>query len=460
MLSRSPVMLLMTVLFAVTLSFAAGAAQADTRADTITIKTPVTSTALGGAGGERLSVTADSATPLTSMTVHVLSVTAGAPPDADTLHLAMQPPPGGARAGLSTWTSPDITPRVLPLGGYTLTVDAADQGGAAVSGVPAGAFPFRDTPRITAAAGDYVISRANEHPLIGGSITLLAPGASRPAPYADQPIVLHDPAEGDFRLATNGAGAYREALPRPVAGETITAEVPPTPTTTAAQARPVTLTVRTAVTGFGATLDPYWQVSYHGCLGLAPGTPGYAPPPAGLVLQYSAGPRGPWHVLGPVPARPGRPCGDDGQTFAGVLTARLSNAYYRASYPGAATGPEADGDLASVSATAHAWKYVTRVARFTVSARTVPSGGRLTVHGRLQCHSGTGWHDLARQVVQIILRPQGSRTWYWIARVTTSATGFFSATFTDPVTATWSAEYLGDRTHLAAVGAMITVTLK
>jgi hypothetical protein len=462
MLFRSPVMLSMTALLAVMLTFPAGPAHADTRADTITIKTPVTRTALGGAGGERLSVTADSATPLTSMTVHVLvgAAGAGAPPGADTLRLAMAPPAGGARAGLSTWTSPDITPRVLPLGSYTLTVDAADQGGAAVSGVPAGAFPFQDTPRIIAADGDYVISGTNKHPLIGGSITVLAPGASRPVPYARQPVVLHDPAEGDIRLATNGAGAYREALPRPVAGETITAEVPPTPATAAARGRPVRLTVRTAVTGFGATLDPYWQVSYHGCLGLAPGTPGGVPPPAGLVLQYSAGPRGPWRVLGLVPVRPGRACGDDGRTFTGVRTARLSDAYYRASYPGTAAGPEADGDLASVSATAHAWKYVARVARFTVSARTVPSGGKLTVHGRLQCRSGTGWHDLARQVVQIILRPRGSRTWYWIARVRTSATGYFSATFTDPVTAIWSAEYLGDRAHLAAVGAMITVTLK
>ncbi len=50
--------------------------------------------------------------------------------------------------------------------------------------------------------------------------------------------------------------------------------------------------------------------------------------------------------------------------------------------------------------------------------------------------------------------------WHWIAQVTTNAAGYFTATFVDPVTATWSAEYLGDQAHLAAVGAMIGVPLK
>jgi len=57
------------------------------------------------------------------------------------------------------------------------------------------------------------------------------------------------------------------------------------------------------------------------------------------------------------------------------------------------------------------------------------------------------------------LLPRHSSTWYWIARVTTNAKGNFSSTFTDPVTAVWSAEYLGDKTRPASVGAMIPVTV-
>jgi hypothetical protein len=424
-------------------------------ADTITIRTPVTVTALGGAGGELLAVTAESTTPLVSMTVHLLASGTGT----DVLDLALNPPTAGAEAGPSTWTSADITPAILPLGDYVLTVDAADQGGTTITGAPAGSFPFQDTPRIAPAAGNYVISGTNKHPLLAGTITELAPGATTPVPYANQPIVLADSVEGTISLTTSSAGAYLEALPKPVAGETITAETPSTATTQAAKAPPVKLTVRTVITGFGATLNPYWQVSWHGCLGLAPGTPGLVPPLAGLTIQYAAHPRGPWHTLAPVAAQRGAACGNDGRRFTGVLPARLSNAYYRASYPGTASQKNG-GDLSSVSAAVHSWKYVARIIHFAVSKRTVPSGGKLTVSGRLQYYTGRTWQGLPHRVVQAILLPAHSRTWYWIVRVATNAKGNFSATFTDPVTATWSAEYLGDKTHLAAVGAMISVTVK
>ena len=87
-------------------------------------------------------------------------------------------------------------------------------------------------------------------------------------------------------------------------------------------------------------------------------------------------------------------------------------------------------------------------------------GGKLTVTGKLQTYSDGKWRPLARQVVQVILKPKGSSVWYWIVKVNTGAAGGFSATFADPVTATWSTEYLGDAKHLAAVGPMVAVTLK
>jgi hypothetical protein len=539
--------------------------------DTITITSPVTVTALGGTGGEQLSVTADSTTPLASMTVHLDNATTGK----DTLDPAMSPPAGEAQAGPSTWTS-DLTPAELPLGSYFLTVDASDAGGTTVTGVPVtvegpqgpeNALAFQDTPQITPSPGDYVINYANQHPVIAGTVTELAPGATEPTPYAGQPVVLNDPVEGDITLTTSSAGGYSEALPHPLAGEQITVAVAPTATTAAAAAAPVTLSARpsqvrltaklsaakvtyggtvkvtgtvgyasgrsvvplpgqrvqvyashdklaatavstasgtftatlpreaagldwtvqasgaylstatvtlpmtvdlpTVITGFRASLNSYWQASFHGCLSLVPKAPGYVTSLSGLVIQYSAGPHGPWHTLGALPRQQSSLCGNGGKTFSAVLPALLNYAYYRASFTGAGIIPENAGNLGpstgflpSASGTALAWKYEDRITGFTVSPHTVSKGGKLTVSGKLQYYLGGTWRDLPRRVVQIILLPAGSRGWYWIAKVTTNAKGDFTATFTDPVTATWSAEYLGDSGHLAAVAAMIPVSIK
>ncbi len=223
---------------------------------------------------------------------------------------------------------------------------------------------------------------------------------------------------------------------------------------------PMTVELPTAVTGFEATLGPNGDVAYSGCLGLAPSTPGYLPPLKGLVIQYSAGKSGPWHTLGAASAPKQRyACGDDGATFGGTLPVQLDRAYYRAYFTGAASHPAgtsskapATGFLASAGPVKLAWSTPTRMIDFTVSPRSVPSGGKLTVTGRLQALVNGRWQNYSRQVVQAILFPNGGKGWYWITRVKTSANGAFSTTFIDPVSATWSAEYLGNSTHLAAAG--------
>lgn len=60
----------------------------------------------------------------------------------------------------------------------------------------------------------------------------------------------------------------------------------------------------------------------------------------------------------------------------------------------------------------------------------------------------------------IILTPRGSKAWYWIRKVRTSSSGYFAGTFTDPVTASWSAEYEGNATHFACVGSVHHVRVK
>jgi hypothetical protein len=209
------------------------------------------------------------------------------------------------------------------------------------------------------------------------------------------------------------------------------------------------------VSSFQLSLNQFWQVGFHGCLSLTRGTPGDIESFAGLVIQYSAGRNGPWHVLGAVPQRMGTACGNGGRAFGGTLNARLNYSYYRAVYPGG-TGHSGTGYLSATSGKVLSWKYADRVTGFTVSSHTVHKGGKLTVTGRLQYYA-TGWRNFGRQLVQVILRPAGSKNWYWIARVKTNSHGYFSATFTDPVSATWAVEYLGNSMHLATVSPMTFV---
>jgi hypothetical protein len=531
--------------------------------DTITMTSPATVTALGGTGGEQLTVTADSTTALVSMTVHLDDATTGT----DTLDPAMTPPAGGAQPGTSTWTSGALTAPALPPGSYFITVDATDTGGASVTGVQDGTLPFQVIPRITPATGDTVLSYGNQHPVIAGTVSELAPGATQATPYAGQPLLLHDPVEGDVHLTTSAAGGYSVTLAHPVSGETITAMIVATPSVQGATSAPVTLTAQpspvklsaklsatkvtygatvtvsgtvgyasghtvvplagqrvrisgsggkpaitattdkaghftaalppqavsmdwtvlaggsqfltsaavalpltvelpTVITGFQATLNQFWQVSVRGCLGLAPDTPGFVPSLKGLVIQYSPGPHGPWHALGAVPDQKSYLCGNDGRTFTAVLPARRNYAYYRASFggnairpPGGSSHDPATGFLPSLSAAKLAWKYADRFTDFKVTPHTVHKGGKLTITGHLESFFGGKWRNLVHQQVLIILKPQGSSTWFYIVKVSSGGEGLFSATFTDPVTATWSAEYLGDAKHLATVAPMVPVTL-
>jgi len=214
----------------------------------------------------------------------------------------------------------------------------------------------------------------------------------------------------------------------------------------------------TVVSGFAATLNPDWRVSVHGCLSLRDGAPGSVPSLAGLTIQYAAGPDGPWRLLGGLAGQASLACGHGGLAFSGVLPARLNYAYYRAMYAGG-TDKAGTGYLGSVSGKVLAWKYGTRFSSFAISQQTVATGSQLTISGQLLYYSGA-WRSHAGQQVLIILRPHGSGTWYWIAKSKTDSAGRFSATFTDPVSATWSAEYTGNSTNLAAVAPNHDVRLR
>lgn len=431
-----------------------------TSADTLAISGSATVTPLGGTGGERLSVTADSTTPLVSMTVHLSDAATGK----DVLDLAMNPPPRGAQPGESTWTSAAVTPAVLPPGSYDITVDATDTGGTAVAAVSAGTLSTRAGRVRLAARLSAAKVRYGARVTVSGTVSYAS--GSGYAPLPGQRVAIYGTGSRPAATAVTSAdGHFTAALPtvadsldwtvRAGGGRYLT---------TATATLPMTVSLPAAITGFRASLNPSGQVSFHGCLGLAPRTPGSAPPLADLTIQYAAGRHGPWHTLGTVSRRRGHACRDGGRTFSGTLPAHLNRAYYRASYAGyrashagvTATDAIATGYLPAVSRPALAAAYADRISHLRVSRHSRPRGGVLTVSGRLQYYAG-GWRGLAGQTVLIILRPKGSRTWYWIAKARTNRRGGFATTFTDPTTATWSAEYLGDKSHLAVMGATIPV---
>ena len=520
--------------------------------DTITVEPAVASAA---PGGERLSVTADSTSGLTSMTVHLLDST----DNGDKLNLTMSPPSGGSPpdGGLSTWASDVITTTALPLDTYNVTVDAADAQ-TSVTAAPAGTFAFQDKASISPNPVNTVLSYDNKTPVISGTVTVLAPGATAPAPYAGQ-VFIADPrlSGGGMSVTTSASGAYSYTFSAPVPGETFTVEVQPTTATTAAATPPSTFGVRadpvtisaslsaksirygskatvsgtvryqpgstlvplrkfpvriydrpgaakpvaTAVTdatghfaatlpkeaasvhwvlraagpylrtatvtlpmkvslptvirGFQAALSQFWQVSFRGCLTLPAGVPGYVPSLAGLAIQYAATPKGPWHTLGPLPRQATVLCGNGGRAFSGRLAAKLNYAYYRAWYAGA-TDAAGTGYLPVASVKVLAWKYEDRITGFSVSPLVLHRNATLTVKGQLQYFSGR-WRDYARQPVYVILRPAGSKTWYFIMIATTNSAGRFSASLADPATAAWSAEFFGNSTHLATVAPAVNV---
>jgi hypothetical protein len=201
---------------------------------------------------------------------------------------------------------------------------------------------------------------------------------------------------------------------------------------------------------FSASLNPFAQLTVHACATVT--APGFSSPQGHMVVQYAAHPSGPWLNLGRVPfilgGTPTSSCGFENTSyFAGTLNARLPNAYYRGYFPAT------PNYQAAASRALHEWKTLTRIVSVSVSPSSVGRGGNITVSGRLQ-QLTSGWHNLARQQVLIVVRPAGSSTWFLFKRVTTNSSGFFSTTFADPGTADWSAAYEGSRLYFACAGSV------
>ena len=193
---------------------------------------------------------------------------------------------------------------------------------------------------------------------------------------------------------------------------------------------------------FSASLSRFGQLTARACVDVT--APGFNAPGGHMHIQYSAGSAGPWQDLGRI-ADSNMSLGTE-SCYKGSLPVRLASAYYRAYFP-------ATVDYQAAASTAiQRWKYLTRIISLRVSPSAVRRHGKITVSGRLQTYNRK-WRNLAGQQVLIVLKPKGSKLWYWIRKVRTSPSGHFTKTFTDPGSATWSADYEGNARHFACGGA-------
>lgn len=224
-----------------------------------------------------------------------------------------------------------------------------------------------------------------------------------------------------------------------------------------------TLTVNvvypTVISSVKVSLSQYWELSVSGCLGFQSSQEAQKfSSTSGLTVQYASTAKGTWKNLFKISGNEAdTPCGTGGIKFTGSFTAPENYAYYRVVYAGTASYAAAD------SGAALSWRYDDRITGFKVSPTVVNAHGKLTIKGTLQYYY-SGWHAYSGQLIWIDLRPKGGGTWYWMVKVKTNRAGQFSATFTDPVSATWQAVFEGNNSngvgHLSTGSPEVYVRLK
>jgi hypothetical protein len=230
----------------------------------------------------------------------------------------------------------------------------------------------------------------------------------------------------------------------------------------AAQAATTTVSVSlpTYLTRFSAAVASSGTVSVAGCLGVADISSTAAFSVEGTItIQYATSTSGPWRTLGTVTqtspyARAACGVATAEASFTGEFAAQLPKAYYRASF-----SPDASVNwLPSVSSPVLAWKHLTEIRSLKVSASYLAKGHKLTVRGRL-FQDTTRWVPYGHQSVEIIFRKPGTTAWYYVVKVKTNASGRFTATIKDTLTAFWSAYYPGNSSHYSTAppGVLVTV---
>lgn len=129
----------------------------------------------------------------------------------------------------------------LPLGDYTIKVDATDAG-TSISDPNAGTLQFLDEPAITIAADHTVVSYDAPTVTISGQVTFRAPDGTI-TPYATSPLMLIPSfGNGVITVTTDAKGDYTDTA-TPLGGDSISAALNPTATTGVASSPTISFTL-------------------------------------------------------------------------------------------------------------------------------------------------------------------------------------------------------------------------
>jgi hypothetical protein len=205
---------------------------------------------------------------------------------------------------------------------------------------------------------------------------------------------------------------------------------------------PMTVAEPNYVTSFRASLSAYGVVTVTGCVGASSGT---------AEIQYATRPSGPWTNLGAWKPLQGTGCGNFGQVYQGTYNARLTSAYYRATY---IANNDHEG---AVSKSVHLSRLLTKITSFRVSPRSGAENSHFTVSGRLWAENKKGrFGGYAHRKVILVFHIDGS--WYrYPHEMTTNSAGDFSGRFPIYDSTPVFAQYNGDKTHFASATSRIKI---
>ena len=197
---------------------AAAPAWASPASDTIVVHACAIGSVMCSAADDvgNVSVQLTATTTLTSVTIGVLESGVGT-----VLSVPMQLSSGSNAGGQeTTWSVPSpITQGKLPYGDYDVTVDAADSGGASVTGEFAGFLDFLKYPTLTLSSSASAVDYDHQSVTLSGTLTYLLPDGTTQTP-AGEPVTLSGQGM-QWPLTTSAGGAFSQ-LVDPVPGPGLT----------------------------------------------------------------------------------------------------------------------------------------------------------------------------------------------------------------------------------------------
>ena len=374
--------------------FTAAAAQASGQISASASSSPTS------AGELTVSFTATAA--ITSFTVHIITASGTDVLDLPAADFTMTSPPGMTS---STWAlGQAITTSQLPLGTYSITVDATDAGGDSVTGQPAGTLDYLILPTVSLSASSALLSYSGPSTTLSGTVTGLWPDGST-QPVAGQQVLVTNSegqsqqtgtdASGDFTVSAN----YADTFTASVSGSTLAS----------ASSAPVTVTAATTPTQLAATVSTTntsygQQVTVSGTLSYQPGASWQGLAGMPVVVVAPGYPR----VSIPVTAADGSFSATFAATESGAVLVYFNNAQYQqsGSFPYLAPAEAATNPITVDHATS-----LTQFSASVTSARAVtvkgcvgiadlPAGSESGVPGTITIQYSAGksgpWHRLGK----------------------------------------------------------------